>query len=122
MIQRIADLQGKYRESSGTNDISFMYEKNIEGKLTGMFISDIDFARFYKEKHDYYESIKDDEPAVITKKLRIWKEERCEPVKLPNGRVEYMPKKALYPSNALNSLTDAQKQYYEDFMKIYGEL
>lgn len=122
MIQKIAGLQGKYRESSGTNDVSFMYEKNIEGKLTGMFISDIDFARFYKEKHDYYESIKNDEPAVITKKLRVWKEERCEPVKLPNGRVEYMPKKALYPSNSLNSLTDAQKQYYEDFMKIYGEL
>lgn len=122
--QRLGAIQNRLREKTGSNDTSFMYVKDANGKPTGMLVSDIDYQKYYKDKHDYAEELKETEedPEVRAKLLDKWKRDHTEVVKHPNGYSERMPKKSMYSSDALSKLTEAQKEYYDAVMDIKSKL
>ena len=122
--QRLGAIQNRLKEKTGSNDTSFMYVKDAEGKPTGMLISDRDYQKYYEEKHKYAEELKETEedPEVRSKLLNQWKLKHTEVVKHPNGYSERMPKKSMYSSNAIERLTEAQKEYYDAVMDIKSKL
>ena len=68
--------------------------------------------------------------SMIYRRLRAWEKERTKEesyqVMGPDGNmkthVERVPLKALYPSDALDKLTEAQRKYYDAMMEIKKEL
>lgn len=118
--QQLGALQKKLIDTTGSRDTSFMYEKDENGNPTGMIISDRDFKSYYKNRRNYRKSLEDagvDKETIIGK-MKAWEVKNTEPVKITERKVERLPKKSLYPSNALESLTEAQKEYYNTAMKI----
>lgn len=122
--QRLGILQANYSKKAGTRDTSWIYERDAEGKLTGMLLSGRDFQKFYKEKSEYIAELKEKgfDNAKISVKVQQWVHTHSEMVDCGFGRKELMPRKDLYSSNALNNLTDAQKEYYNAYMDIKREL
>lgn len=68
--------------------------------------------------------------SMIYRRLLAWEKERTKEVSYevlgPDGRkvthTEKVPKKSLYPSDALDKLTEAQREYYNAMMEIKKEL
>lgn len=116
--QRLALIQKKLVQQTGSRDTSFMYVYE-DGKPTGMIKSDRDYSAFYKAKHEYYLSIKDKGLSTekLSARLHTWVIRNTE--KVGNER---MPRKSIYPSNALDSLTSAQREYYDAVMAIKEEM
>lgn len=44
-------------EKAGYSDTSFVYERDGSGHLTGRYVQEIDWARYGKEKNDFYEKL-----------------------------------------------------------------
>lgn len=122
--QRLGILQNTYTKASGTRDTSFIYERDENGVPTGMLISDRDFQKYYKERGEYIAKLKEGgaDNSKISAKLLVWDSQHTEMVDCGYGRKERMPKKTLYPSNALANLTDAQRAYYNEYINIKKEL
>lgn len=122
--QRLGAIQNRLKEKTGSNDTSFMYVKDVEGKPTGMLVSNIDYQKYYEDKHNYAEELKktEEDPEVRSKLLNQWKLKHTEVVKHPNGYSERMPKKSMYSSDALSKLNDAQREYYNAVMDIKSKL
>lgn len=128
--QRIVNIQNKYTEATGSRDVSFMFVKNSMGKPTGMLLSDIDYNAYYKAKRERLAQLREAyklEPEKVSTKLKTWENKNTEKVEIRNKkgdviRREIMPRKDLYPSNALNSLNAAQLEYYEEMIEIKKEL
>ena len=118
--QTIKAIQDRYYKESSSRDTSFMYERDAEGKLTGMIISDIDYAKYYSERKDYIRMMKDRgmSQAQISANLETWTLNHTKVVKNKLGKKERVPKQELYPSDALNRLTDAQRKYYDSMMEV----
>lgn len=121
ILQSIAE-QIRAIHNNFKGDTSFMYERDKNGNLTGRIISDRDFARFLEERKAYKEKIKKEKGIkgfALREEMEKWDALHTETVKLnDNGRTEQLPKKSLYPSNALNTLTSEQKEYYDKMMEI----
>ena len=122
--QRLGILQSTYTKAAGTRDTSWMYEKDENGVPTGMLISDRDFQKYYKERGEFIKELKEKgfDNVKIAAKLQVWDNQHTEQVDCGFGRKEKMPKKSLYPSNSLVSLTDAQRAYYNEYINIKKEL
>ena len=118
--QQLGALQKKLIESTGSRDTSFMFEKDENGNPTGMIISDRDFRSYYKARREYRKSLEDVglDKETIAGKMKAWEVRNTEPVKISDRKTERLPKKSLYPSNALDKLSVAQKEYYDVAMKI----
>lgn len=122
--KKIDAIHDKYRKATGTNDTSFMFHRDKDGNLTGMYISDIDYDKFFEERRKYRDERKasNTPPDLLYMQLEKWNREHLEPVTLPSGRVEYRPKRSLYPSDEYVNLTPAQKDYYDAMIDIKMEL
>ena len=118
--QQLGILQQKLIESTGSRDTSFMYEKDDNGNPTGMIISDRDFKKFYEAKKEYRKRLESSgmDKETILGKMKAWEVHNTEPVKITERKTERLPRKSLYPSNALDNLNDAQKAYYDVALKI----
>ena len=119
MQQRLALIQRQLVDKTGSRDTSFAYVM-VDGKPTGMLKSNIDYTKYYKEKHDYYISLKEkglpnDE---ISSKLHSWKMKHTE----PTSRGERVPKASMYPSNDYNNLSQPQKDYLDAIISIKAEM
>lgn len=123
--QRIAAITQEYIKATGSRDTSFMYERDENGKPTGYLKSEYDFAKYRKDRHDYYLSIKGKySKEEISAKLKEWDNQNTEYVIVNKYRntKKRLPKLSKYSSSALNSLTPAQKVYYDKMMDIKEEL
>ena len=122
--KKIDSIHDKYRKASGTNDTSFIFHRDKDGNLTGMYISDIDYDKFFEERRRYKEERKAEglKPDVLYMELERWNKDHLEPVTLPSGRTEYRPKRSLYPSNEYDNLIPAQKDYYDAMIDLKMEL
>lgn len=124
LSRKIALIQKKYTEATGSRDVSFMYARDDQGKLTGMLISDRDFVKFYKDKADYLAYLKQTETdeTIISVKLKNWVFKNTELVTWSKYSKERLPKKELYPSNALDNLNQAQRDYYDNMIALKKEI
>ena len=122
--QRLGRIQDTLRNETGSNDTSFMYVRDKEGKVTGMIVSDRDYTKFHEAKHKYIEELKKEglDDNVINKRVKAWTRANTEVVKKPSGYSEIQPLKTIYKSDALDKLTDAQRKYYDAVMEIKDKL
>lgn len=126
--QRIAAITEKLVKSEGSRDTSFMYEKDENGKPTGMLISDRDYNAYRKALNAYREKLKEQyaDKLEISGKINSWINANTEMVTTINigkdGKKERLPKKSLYPSSAVDNLTSGQREYYDAMMAIKTEL
>jgi len=116
----IKAIQHNYYNESGSRDTSFMYERDSEGKLTGMIISDIDHAKYYKERKEYILMLRDrgvseDE---ISANLETWTLNHTKLVQNKLGKKERIPRQDMYPSDNLKKLNTAQRKYYDAMMEV----
>lgn len=118
LSQRLAQLQRELVKATGSRDTSFMYIYR-DGKPTGYIKSNIDYHAYFEAMNAYRAKLKEkgytDEQ--ISAKMHSWRNRNTE---LYNG--QRLPKQSLYPSNALDSLTKPQREYYDAVMKIKDEL
>ena len=117
--QRLGEIQKELVRKTGSRDTSFAYVF-VDGKPTGMLKSNIDYSKYYKEKREYYESLKKEglSARAISSRLNLWVNHHTE--KSKTG--ERMPKQSLYPSNDYNNLTSAQKEYLDAILEIKTEM
>lgn len=120
IVQAIRAIHDKYFRETGSRDTSFMYERDSDGKLTGMLISDISFADYYKDRKNYIQSMKDRglSQEEISASLETWELNHTKVVTNELGKKERLPKQELYPSDALNKLNDAQRTYYQSMVEM----
>lgn len=126
--QELGNIHRRYVEKSGSRNTDFMYERDADGKLTGMLLSNVDFAKYQQERHAEYERLKSLglEAEIISDRLRRWTINHTEAVvTYRNGSFvvkERLPKASLYGTNALSNLTEAQREYYDAMIALKGEL
>lgn len=104
-------------------DTSFMYERDKNGKLTGRLISDRDYIAYneaYKQTKDKIFKDKSLNYLQKQKRLRQWEEANTDELIIDEDmdRTERVPKKSIYPSNALDRLTPAQREYYNSMIEF----
>ena len=123
IFNMLKKAEAELKEAGYNSD--FMIERDSNGNKTGNFISDIDFTKYYEDRKAYKESLKGKPDEEIRHKMEQWENEHTEDLINPYSKgtvkqVERVPKKELYPSNALNKLSKAQRDYYDtmlDFKK-----
>lgn len=128
-VDRINAAHEKYKEKTGSDDTSFIFHMD-EGKMTSMMKSDIDYDKYYADLKKYKEKQKnlDHADELLELELDAWKRSHTEKVTLPDGREEVRPKKydskgnPLYVSRELESLNEAQREYYDEMLTIKMEL
>lgn len=142
--QRLAVLVNEFERASGTRDTNNLYEYH-NGKPTGYLKSEYDFGKF-EEAHDRYlelikaevyrkrgitENSSKDERSAASDEIRTmmsqWYKANQELVDVGISRNEkpvkqYMPKKSLYGSNQLDTLSSAERKLYDEIMSIKREL
>lgn len=113
-MQSIAE---KLFEEQGNRDTSWMFERDSTGNLTGYYIREIDYAKYEEASNKVLKEIKSTEkdPTAIKRRWDRWKIENTE----PSGN---QPKLSLYRSEAYTHLTEAQKNFYEAFLKTKREM
>lgn len=129
--QVLAEIRGYHKEfiDAGGNP-EFMYEKDENGVPTGMIISNIDFAKFRKERREFIQSLKDQDLKYWEKKLKIEEWDNKHTVKKiideESGRVETLPIAQKpgdpYYVDRLSKLTPIQRKYYDQMMKVKATL
>lgn len=134
---QIIELDQKFKlDGGGSTD--FIYEKNAEGLPTGFLLSNVDYAKYYKDRENFIktnaEYNKPDLPETEKAKLlKFWEEDHQDNLKQSieveiNGKMRKkvrdfkIPYPKLYSSNALDKLTPAQRAYYTEYMKLKNEL
>lgn len=128
MQQHLANIQKNLIDKTGTRNTDFIYERDEDGNLTGMIISNIDFNAYHKAKHAEYERLKalNLEPEVLSERLRKWTMNHTEVVvTYKDGSFtmkERLPKASEFKSNALSNLTAAQREYYDEMLQIKKEM
>lgn len=121
---RIKKLYRDYYDETGSDDTSFILHRDKDGNFTGMYKSNIDYDKYYKEKKEYTERRKkaNIKPELLYEELKAWERARTDSIKLSNGRIERRPKENLYHSDELKDLNEAQLKFYKGMMEIKEEL
>lgn len=118
--QKIGAITDKYIQKTGSRDTSFCYEKDENGIPTGMLISDIDYTKYYRDRHIELERLKalyPNEKDIVNIEINKWDRLHQEVSLITKERV---PKG--YPSNALSKLNEAQREYYDSMLELKKEL
>lgn len=124
VLPAIRQVHKKFVDAGG--DTSFMYERDSTGKLTGYIISDIDFGKFKRDRDAFIDKLKEKGITGTDAMIAIekWERKNTETVVLDSesGRSEHLPKEAIYGTNRLDSLTDAQREYYNNMMALKRQM
>ena len=120
--QGIRGLQEKLEESD--SDTTFMFEYDENGIKTGRYISDCNFQKWAEDRQKAIETFKqqNSDPKIWRVNLYDWDKEHTTLCykEDPNSIMPNIHYKEngveIYNTHKLNTLTPAQKQYYDEFM------
>ena len=120
-------LRGAHITLTKTGETTdFMYERDESGKPTGRIISDIDFARFNKERQEYINKLKAEgtENYIIRSKVEAWERRRTESIIIDknSGRTEILPAKSIYGVDRISKLNPVQREYYDKMIETKAHL
>ena len=108
------------------HNTEFMFEKDEAGKKTGRLISDIDFIKFERDKKEFIDDLKKQklEWYVIQSKVEAWERKRTEPITIDSetNRMEVLPAKSIYGVDKISKLNPAQREYYDNMIKLKSVL
>lgn len=109
-----------YHDKDNPSDTDFMYDED------GHIISDIDWIKYQKERGKQYHLLKTlgFKGLDLRDAMETWELENTEEriVDRETGRIERVPDSRYRDSSKLNSLTEAQKRYYDKMMDLYGRI
>lgn len=113
--RKIVALGREYVNATGSDDFSFMYAKNSDGKRTGYYVGEMDYAEYDK----YYEEM------VLSRKEEYIKngefdKEAFKPI--IRGFEAFMKSRDYFHSAEYDKLTEAQKDFLEKFIAQKTEL
>lgn len=124
LSDRIKTMHRKLREAGIKNE-DWMFEKDENGNATYNYISDINYAAFdrdYRREKERLEKLYEDSPVkdmMVRGELRLWINMATE---VDKDTLRRTPRHELYASDALEHLSKAQREYYDEFMKIRDEM
>lgn len=119
-IRDIRALQQRM-EKDGITDTSWMFETDNEGHKTGNYISEINHGQFKKDYEEIISAIKAkygenpsgaDLQAALNER-KAWLNDHC--IITPTGKI---PNPDIYHNSAYDRLTDKQKSYLDEFIKL----
>ena len=135
--ERVAEISSRIREinnnlESNHEDSRFMFEEVHFGKdgerMEYYIASPYDWGKFDEERRKHYAGLvrMGLDSFAIKDEMDAWYEHNTEWVVVDqaSGRQEKVPKLSLYAksSNFQEGWTDSQKEYYNEMMKLKGEL
>lgn len=112
-------------EKSGIKDTEWMFERDSKGNLSGNYISDINYSLFKEKIKEMYKGLTDKYGKnPVGENAEKYNNERKE---WYNNNMEVIegkrrPKKSIYGNKAFESLSEAQKTYYDKVMNIKSVL
>lgn len=112
-------------EQAGVKTTDWMFERDSNGKLTGNYISDINYGLFGEAKRKMNKELTDkygknpigDDAKAYNRESQAWFAANMETV---NGI--RMPKRSIYGNKEFSNLSVAQKEYWETIMSIKAQL
>lgn len=112
-------------EQAGVKTTDWMFERGSDGKLTGSYISEINYGLFKEATRKMYKELSDkygknpvgDDAQAYNRERQAWFAANMETV---NGT--RMPKKSIYGNKEFSNLSTAQKEYWETIMSIKAQL
>lgn len=112
-------------EQAGIRSTEWMFEKDSKGNLTGKYISEINYTLFTKNEQKMMQELAEkygDNPVGNDAKsyIREKKYWYIANTEISDGR--RVPKKSIYGNEKFNSLSNAQKEYYNTVMEIKSRL
>lgn len=126
-------IRGVHRKLINAGETSeFMYEMDENGIPTGRIISNINFAKYEKDRREFIDSLKKEGKKYweIKSELEKWEnkhtenktieidEEKSRTIRIPKSSKESSP----YYIDRLSKLNDAQREYYDAMMKLKARL
>ncbi|MDR0912104.1 MAG: hypothetical protein LBM96_05840 [Methanobrevibacter sp.] len=115
---------GKELEESGIKNTDWMYEKDKDGKLTGNWISEIDYSLYRKEYKKFIDNLNKKYNLSIAADFAKYKEEKNKWIIENNDIInnKITPKKSKYANKQYDSLSSKQKEFYEKIIKLKEKL
>ena len=115
----------KTLEDAGIKNTDFIHDRDKNGNLTGKYIAELDYTAFELAKDKYKKELDvkygvhptQEQWEGRQKDLYDWYQVNTEKI----GE-DTLPTKNIYSSNKYNKLSKAEKDYYNDFMRIKKEL
>lgn len=112
-------------EQAGVKTTDWMFERGSDGKLTGSYISEINYGLFKEATRKMYKGLSDkygknpvgDDAQAYNRERQTWFAANMETV---NGT--RMPKRSIYGNKEFSNLSTAQKEYWETIMSIKAQL
>lgn len=112
-------------EQAGVKTTDWMFERGSDGKLTGSYISEINYDLFKEATRKMYKGLSDkygknpvgDDAQAYNRERQAWFAANMETV---NGT--RMPKRSIYSNKEFSNLSTAQKEYWETIMSIKAQL
>lgn len=125
-LHRIRRAFNTLKEVYNISDTSFMYEKDSNGVPTGYYISEYNYGKFYADKQAEIERLKAQgkEGRELAEALDAWYYNNTVEV-IKNkylGTYERVPSPSKYKSDALKSLSQPQRAFYNEMISIKREL
>lgn len=112
-------------EQAGVKTTDWMFERGSDGKLTGSYISEINYGLFKEATRKMYKGLSDkygknpvgDDAQAYNRERQAWFAANMETV---NGT--RMPKRSIYGNKEFSNLSTAQKEYWKTIMSIKAQL
>lgn len=112
-------------EQAGVKDTDWMFEKDSKGNLTGNYISEINYGLFKEKVREMFDSLNEkygknpigEDAEKYRKERQAWFDTNMEVI---NGKKQ--PKVSIYGNKAYQTLTPAQREYYDKIMGIKAKL
>lgn len=127
LIPTLRQAHLDFKEQGGNPE--FIYERDENGVPTGRYRSDIDYDKYYKERKEEIDRLKEEghKGFALRERLQIWENNHCERVLVDpsygeEGRWETRPKKELYKSNGLDGLSSTERKYYDFIMDTKAKI
>lgn len=112
-------------EQAGVKDTEWMFERDSNGRLTGNYISEINYSIYREERHKMYEALEakygknpvGKEASLYSEERREWYKNNMETI---DG--EKIPLKSKYGNDSFKNLSPVKKKYYDAIMEIKAHL
>lgn len=112
-------------EQAGVKTTDWMFERGSDSKLTGNYISEINQGLFKEKKREMVKSLNEkygknpvgEDAKSYNRERQAWINDNMEVV---NGK--RVPKMSIYGNKTFQSLSKAQREYYDTIMTIKSQL
>lgn len=129
---RTVDIMKKLQEAhmkleeAGVKSTEWMFERTEDGKKTGRYITEVDHAKFTKDRKAFekhlLEKYKDPFSPLFAHHYNEWWEKHTIKTTDSKGNIVRTPNPTIYQNKQFAALNAAQKEYYNTVISIKAQL